>query len=108
LYNSGLGGYTYMGQSAKVGVLVMSYGTPTSLDNVEAYYTHIRRGNPPSEEQLKELVERYEAIVGGVFPLRENTDAQVAALQAHLDELAPGRYQCFQGLKHAEPFIEDG
>jgi len=97
-----------MVQSSKVGVLVMSYGTPTSLENVEAYYTHIRRGHPPTEEQLQELKDRYEAIVGGVFPLRENTNAQVAGLQARLDELAPGRYQCFQGLKHAEPFIEDG
>src|SRR5690606_29464382 len=49
-----------------------------------------------------------EAIVGGVFPLRAHTDAQVAGLQAKLDELAPGQYVCYQGLKHAEPYIEDG
>lgn len=97
--------------TTKIGVLVMSYGTPESLEGVEAYYTHIRRGNPPSAEQLKELKDRYEAIVGGVFPLRENTDRQVAALQAALNS---GRnaenveYVCYQGLKHARPFIEDG
>lgn len=92
----------------KIGVLVMSYGTPKSLEDVESYYTHIRRGNPPTEEQLNELTERYEAIVGGVFPLRANTDAQVAGLQAKLDQLAPNQYVCYQGLKHAEPYIEDG
>lgn len=89
----------------------MSYGTPESLDGVEAYYTHIRRGNPPSPEQLKELKDRYEAIVGGVFPLRENTDRQVAALQEKLNEDAAGtgvQFVCYQGLKHAHPFIEDG
>lgn len=93
---------------AKIGVLVMSYGTPKSLDDVEAYYTHIRRGNAPTAEQLKDLTDRYEAIVGGVFPLRENTNAQVNGLQERLNELAPGRYVCYQGLKHADPYIEDG
>lgn len=96
--------------TAKIGVLVMSYGTPQSLEGVEAYYTHIRRGNPPSAEQLKELKDRYEAIVGGVFPLRENTDRQVEALQAALNSGSGNNieYVCYQGLKHAHPFIEDG
>ncbi|MEK5029420.1 ferrochelatase [Paenibacillus sp. FSL M7-1046] len=97
--------------TAKIGVLVMSYGTPESLEGVEAYYTHIRRGNAPSAEQLKELKDRYEAIVGGVFPLRENTDRQVEALQEALNSGHSGedvQYMCYQGLKHAHPFIEDG
>ncbi|CAI6014838.1 ferrochelatase [Cohnella sp. JJ-181] len=95
--------------SAAIGVLVMSYGTPESLEGVEAYYTHIRRGHPPTEEQLEDLTSRYRAIVGGVFPLRENTNRQVAALQRKLDESAgAGRFVCYQGLKHASPFIEDG
>lgn len=95
----------------KVGVLVMSYGTPQSLEDVEAYYTHIRRGHPPTEEQLKELKDRYEAIVGGVFPLRANTDNQVSALQDTLNQYtkdADTQFVCYQGLKHAYPFIEDG
>ncbi|WP_281889090.1 ferrochelatase [Paenibacillus sp. YYML68] len=96
-------------RSRKVGVLVMSYGTPESLDQVEAYYTHIRRGSPPSPEQLKELTDRYEAIVGGFFPLRQHTDNQVKALEEKLNEAYPDiEFVCYQGLKHASPFIEDG
>lgn len=93
-----------------IGVLVMSYGTPESMDQIEAYYTHIRRGSPPSPEQLQELVDRYDAIVGGFFPLRENTNKQVAALEAALNAGADENraYRCYQGLKHASPFIEDG
>lgn len=88
----------------------MSYGTPKSLDQVEAYYTHIRRGRAPLPEQLKELKDRYEAIVGGFFPLRENTDRQVEALQAELNaqNLPDAEFVCYQGLKHADPFVEDG
>jgi len=92
-----------------VGVLVMSYGTPESMEGIEAYYTHIRRGHPPTAEQLEDLTDRYRTIVGGVFPLRENTNRQAAALQRTLDEIAgEGKYVCYQGLKHAAPFIEDG
>ena len=91
-----------------VGVLVMSYGTPEDMDQVEAYYTHIRGGRPPSAEQLQELKDRYEAI-GGVFPLRKNTNAQVQALEEKLQSSATGvHFKCYQGLKHAAPFIEDG
>ncbi|WP_223069887.1 ferrochelatase [Paenibacillus caui] len=97
----------------QIGVLVMSYGTPASMDQIEAYYTHIRRGNPPTGEQLQELTDRYEAIVGGVFPLRANTDKQASALQEALNRITAesGReaeFVCYQGLKHAAPFIEDG
>lgn len=95
--------------AAPIGVLVMSYGTPESMEGIEAYYTHIRRGHPPTAEQLEDLTSRYRSIVGGVFPLRANTNRQVEALQRTLDELAgEGRFRCYQGLKHAAPFIEDG
>jgi ferrochelatase len=89
----------------------MSYGTPENIDGIEAYYTHIRRGRPPTPEQLQDLVKRYEAIVGGVFPLRENTNRQVRELQATLNNSvgqSEVEFVCYQGLKHAEPFIEDG
>lgn len=93
----------------KIGVLVMSYGTPQSLDQIEAYYTHIRHGHPPTPEQLANLTQRYEAIVGGFFPLRDNTNKQVHALETALNKrLAPIQFVCYQGLKHAQPFIEEG
>lgn len=95
----------------RIGVLVMSYGTPESMEGIESYYTHIRRGNKPSEEQLKELTDRYEAIVGGVFPLRAHTDRQVRSLQDTLNadpRAIDLEFVCYQGLKHAAPYIEDG
>lgn len=97
------------GKQEKIGVLVMSYGTPASMDQIEAYYTHIRRGHPPTAEQLQNLKDRYEAIVGGFFPLRANTDRQVEALEKALNAAHPElTFVCYQGLKHAAPFIEDG
>ncbi len=54
------------------------------------YYTHIRRGRPPTPEQLADLKARYDAI-GGISPLAERTEAQRAALAAALDDARPGR-----------------
>lgn len=92
---------------ARTGLLVMAYGTPAEPEDIEAYYTHIRRGRPPAPEQLAELVGRYEAL-GGTSPLAANTAAQVSALESALDRLDPERWVVTLGQKHAEPFIEDG
>jgi ferrochelatase len=90
----------------RLGVVVMAYGTPATPEDVEAYYTHIRRGNPPSPDQLADLVRRYEAI-GGTSPLAERTEAQRTALAAALEARAPGRCTVVLGQKHASPLIED-
>jgi ferrochelatase len=84
----------------------MAYGTPASPADVEAYYTHIRRGNAPTPEQLADLTRRYDAI-GGTSPLAERTEAQRAGLEAALEARAPGRCRVVLGQKHAAPFIED-
>jgi protoporphyrin/coproporphyrin ferrochelatase len=89
-----------------VGVVVMAYGTPRTPGDVEAYYTHIRRGRPPTPEQLADLVARYDAL-GGTSPLAQRTEAQRAAVEAALERRAPGRYRVVLGQKHAAPFIED-
>lgn len=85
-----------------VGVVVMAYGTPASAEDIEAYYTHIRRGRRPSVEELDRLRLRYEAI-GGTSPLRSTTEAQAARLQGALGE----GFVVTLGQKHAAPFIED-
>jgi ferrochelatase len=90
----------------RTGLVVMAYGTPRSPEDVEAYYTDIRRGRPPTAEQLADLKARYDAI-GGISPLAERTEAQRAALAAALEARAPGRFEVVLGQKHAAPFVED-
>jgi len=89
------------------GLVVMAYGTPAAPEDIEAYYTHIRRGRPPEPEQLADLIARYDAI-GGISPLAARTAAQLNAVEAQLDALAPGEFTVRLGQKHAAPFIEDG
>jgi len=93
--------------AAPVGVVVMAYGTPASVDDIEAYYTHIRRGRPPEPTQLADLTARYAAI-GGTSPLAARTAAQAAAIAAALDLAHRGRFVVELGQKHAAPYVEDG
>jgi ferrochelatase len=90
----------------RVGVLIMAHGTPSRRQDIDAFYTRIRRGRPPTEEQLAELEGRYAAI-GGLSPLTERTEAQVEGVRAALEQRAPGRYVVAYGAKHADPLIED-
>jgi ferrochelatase len=86
-----------------IGALVMAYGSPSSPEQIEGYYTHIRHGRPPSAEQLADLVRRYDAI-GGVSPLAARSAAQRSAIASALGD----GWVVEAGDKHAPPFVEDG
>jgi ferrochelatase len=90
----------------RIGLVVMAYGTPRRPEDVETYYTDIRRGRPPTPELLAELQGRYHAI-GGISPLAERTESQRVGLAEALEARAPGVFQVVLGQKHAAPFIED-
>lgn len=92
--------------SQRTAVVLMAYGTPRSKDEILPYYTDIRRGRPPTDEQLQDLTSRYEAI-GGLSPLKQLTEDQRDALQDELNGILPNTFQVFLGLKHATPFIEE-
>ncbi len=91
----------------KMGLLVMAYGTPNRLDDLEGYYTHIRHGRKPTLEMIEDLRNRYEAI-GGVSPLAKITRDQAEKLEQHLNEIQDEiEFKMYLGLKHIAPFIED-
>ncbi|GEN52966.1 MULTISPECIES: ferrochelatase [Halobacillus] len=91
----------------QMGLLVMAYGTPYKEEDLERYYTHIRRGRKPSDEMLQDLRDRYDAI-GGISPLARITDDQAEALKDALNEKQDEvEFKVYLGLKHIEPFVED-
>lgn len=91
----------------RMGLLVMAYGTPYKEEDIERYYTHIRRGRKPSPESLQDLKDRYEAI-GGISPLAKITKEQAEKLEAHLNQIQDEiEFKMYLGLKHIEPFVED-
>lgn len=88
------------------GVLLMAYGGPASLEEVEPYYTDIRGGKPPTKEALEALMKRYRAI-GGASPLPAITRRQAAGLGQVLDDRYPGEFRTYVGMKHWHPFIAE-
>ncbi len=88
---------------SRLGVLVMAYGGPDSLDDIEPYLLDIRGGRPTPPELVEEVRERYRRI-GGKSPLREITERQADALR----EALAGRGVAAAvavGMRHWEPRI---
>ena len=87
-----------------IGVLLMTYGSPSNVEEMPAYLRSIRGGRDASPELLAEFVRRYETI--GWSPLVRITREQAAALQRLLDETdGPGRYLVEVGMLHSQPGI---
>ncbi|HET7726294.1 MAG TPA: ferrochelatase [Candidatus Limnocylindrales bacterium] len=84
----------------RFGVLLMTYGSPASLDDVERYLAAVRGGRAPEPELVTEFRRRY-AVIGG-SPLIPITIAQAAALEARLG----GRSLVRAAMRFSEPSIE--
>jgi ferrochelatase len=82
----------------------MAYGSPDSLAQVEAYYTDIRRGNPPPPHLLEELIGRYRAIGGG-SPLSGIVERQRVSLSLELARRGTPM-AVYAGMRHIAPRIE--
>ncbi len=88
-----------------IGLLVMAYGGPDNLEEVEPYLMDVRGYRPTSPEIVHEVRERYREI-GGRSPILERTWAQAQALESALN--AKGQdFKAFVGMKHWHPFIKD-
>lgn len=88
-----------------IGVLVMAYGGPSNLDEVEPYLMDVRGYRPTAPEIVHEVRERYREI-GGHSPILEQTRAQATALESALNN--PGKeFKTFVGMRHWHPFIKD-
>ena len=85
-------------------ILLLAYGTPSTPDEVEPYFTHIRGGRTPSAEAVARLKERYQ-LIGGRTPLLDITMETASELQAALDARAQSAYRTYVGMKHWHPFI---
>jgi protoporphyrin/coproporphyrin ferrochelatase len=85
-----------------LGVLVMAYGGPESLEEIPGYLADIRAGRPTPHAVLEEITENYRAI-GGRSPLLEISRRQLDALANELGTA----YRCYLGMRHWSPWIED-
>jgi protoporphyrin/coproporphyrin ferrochelatase len=101
-FSSGNGGLSVAHDDA---VLLMAYGTPDTLADVEPYFTHIRGGRVPPAAAVENLKARYERVGGGT-PLRKITESVRSKLA---DFFATARVQrrVYMGMRHWHPYISE-
>lgn len=85
-----------------VGVLVMAYGGPESLEAIPGYLADIRAGRPTPRAIVEDVTESYREI-GGRSPLLEVSRRQVDDLSERLG----ATYRCYLGMRHWSPWIEE-
>ncbi|MEX0629252.1 MAG: ferrochelatase [Chloroflexota bacterium] len=87
---------------AREGALLMTYGSPASLDrdDIRAYLARVRGGREPAGELVDEFTRRYRLIGGS--PLIEITRSQAAALADVLG------WPVDVGMRFSAPSIADG
>ena len=90
-----------------IGVILMTYGSPATLDDIPVYIKNVYGGREPSEEVLTEFRRRY-ALIGG-SPLIRITNEQAAALQEELNRASTDgtTYRVGTGMRFSPPFIAD-
>ena len=92
--------------NSPIGVLVMAYGGPNSLDEIPGYLADIREGRPTTPAVLEEITNNYRQI-GGKSPLLEFSTRQMECVADRLEERYPGRFHFYLGMRHWSPWIED-
>lgn len=89
----------------RLGVLLMTYGSPADLDDMPRYLTAVRGGRSPSPEVVAEFRRRYQVIGGS--PLIAITRAQATAVENRL--CADGTdARAVAGMRFSEPTIATG
>jgi ferrochelatase len=87
------------------GILLLAFGGPRALDEVEPFLTRLYRGRKPSPEQLERVKERYR-LIGGCSPLPEITLRQAKALENSLN-IKGYPFKSYVGMRYGEPLIEE-
>ena len=117
-----------LSRPAPIGVLLLAYGGPNSLDELPGYLADIRSGRPTTSAVLKEMTHNY-TLIGGKSPLLEMCRRQGAALQKLLNSteppatshqplapnsvpsssliLHPSSFKVYLGMRHWSPWTEE-
>jgi len=86
-------------------LLLLAFGGPRSLDEVEPFLTRLFRGRKLSSDQLERITERYR-LIGGCSPLPEITSKQAMALENRLNAMGYP-FKSYVGMRYGHPLIEE-
>ena len=88
-----------------IGLMVMAYGGPNNIEEVESYLLDVRSFRPTAPEVIHEVRQRY-CEIGGRSPILEQTQAQASALESALN-INGQEFKAFVGMRHWHPYIKE-
>ena len=86
-------------------LLLLAFGGPHSLDEVEFLLTRLFQGRKPSAEQIERVKERYR-LIGGFSPLLKITQEQAKGLEEELKKRGYS-FKSYVGMRYGHPLIEE-
>jgi ferrochelatase len=92
----------------KTAVLLMAYGAPGSLDEVEPFLMDVLNRSSLPAAMVQTSRQRY-SLIGGKSPLLDITRRQAAALEQMLnrDDRNGNTFRVYLGMKHWHPRIDE-
>lgn len=90
---------------SEVAVIIAAHGSPSSNDEIKAFFTSIRQGQAPSDEELNELTRRYN-LIGNWKALNKVTYSQAQKLMEELQAKFGDAIQVSVGFKYIEPKLD--
>ncbi len=97
-----------------IAILLLAFGGPSSLDEIESFLTSVMAGREPSPEQLAKVTEKY-GLIGGCSPVTKITFEQAKLLEEKLNFSEKkyrgmnrsGSYRVYVGFAHSRPTIKE-
>jgi ferrochelatase len=86
-------------------LLLLAFGGPRSLDEVEFLLTRLFQGRKPSAEQIERVKERYR-LIGGFSPLLKITQEQAKGLEEEMKK-RDYSFKSYVGMRYGHPLIEE-
>jgi ferrochelatase len=86
-------------------LLLLAFGGPHNLEEVEFLLTRLFGGRKPTPEQLERVRDRYR-LIGGCSPLPEVTSDQAEALEKELHARGYA-FKSYVGMRYCHPLIEE-
>lgn len=97
---------TLEGMTPTHGIVLMTFGSAQTADEVPAYLRSVRHGGEPDPDLVAEFQRRYQVV--GWSPLVRVTQEQAAGVERQLGERhGEGAYRVRAGMLHSKPTIDD-
>lgn len=89
-----------------IAVIYYAYGAPKSVDDIEAYFSHILKGKNVPTPMLNNIISMFKTSGYPDF-IRSSTERIASGMERLLNRSSEEEVQVFTAYKHTAPFVKD-